>query len=49
VLDRLARFRIEVFEALIPGAVTPEAVRQRDERLRAVARRYGLPVAGIGE
>jgi hypothetical protein len=48
-LDRLARFRIEVFEALIPGAATPEAVRQRDERLRAVARRYGLPVKGIGE
>ncbi|HKA36567.1 MAG TPA: hypothetical protein VKH43_07080 [Thermoanaerobaculia bacterium] len=48
-LDRLARFRIEVFAALIPGAATPEAARQRDERLRAVARRYGLPVSGIGE
>jgi hypothetical protein len=47
-LDRLARFRAEVFEALIPGSVTPEAVRRRDESLRAVARRYGLSAEGIG-
>jgi len=47
-LDRLARFRAEVFEALIPGSATPEAVRRRDESLRAVARRYGLPAEGIG-
>jgi hypothetical protein len=46
-LDRLARFRAEVFEALIPGGATPEAGRRRDERLRAVARRYGLPAEGI--
>jgi hypothetical protein len=48
VLDRLERFRAEVFEALIPGGATAEAARQRDEGLRAVARRYGLPVSGIG-
>jgi len=47
-LDRLARFRAEVFEALIPGSATPEAVRRRDGSLRAVARRYGLPAEGIG-
>ena len=48
-LDRLARFRIEVFGALVPGGSTPEAARDRDERLRAVARRYRLPVSGIGQ
>ena len=48
-LDRLIRFRIEVFEALVPGGATPEAARSRDERLRAVALRYGLPIRGIGE
>ncbi len=47
-LDRLARFRVEIFEALIPGSQTPQVLRLRDERLRAVARRYGLPVEGIG-
>jgi hypothetical protein len=47
-LDRLARFRAEVFEALIPGGATLEAARRRDERLRAVARRYGLSAEDIG-
>ena len=47
-LDRLARFRAEVFGALIPGGATPEASHERDERLRAVARRYGLPAEDIG-
>lgn len=47
-LDRLARFRLEVFEALVPGGQTPSARRERDERLRTVARRYGLPAEGIG-
>lgn len=47
-LDRLARFRLEVFEALVPGGQTLSARRDRDERLRAVARRYGLPAEGIG-
>jgi hypothetical protein len=47
-LDRLARFRLEVFEALIPGGSTPEAAGRRDENLRVLARRYGLPVSGIG-
>ena len=47
-LDRLARFRAEVYGALVPGGATPEARRDRDSRLREVARRYGLPVEGIG-
>lgn len=47
-LDRLARFRAEVFGALIPGGATSESRRQRDERLRAVAQRYGLPAKDIG-
>jgi hypothetical protein len=47
-LDRLARFRAEVYGALVPGGGTPEARRDRDSRLREVARRYGLPVEGIG-
>ncbi len=47
-LDRLQRFRADVLEALAAGGATEEARRQRDERLREVARRYGLPVSGIG-
>lgn len=47
-LDLLSLFRIEVFEALIPGGWNAQARRQRDTRLRAVARRYGLPEEGIG-
>lgn len=47
-LDRLARFRAEVFEALIPGGAAPEAARRRNERLKAVAHRFGLPLSGIG-
>jgi hypothetical protein len=47
-LDRLARFRAEVYGALVPGGATPEARRDRNARLREVARRYGLPVEGIG-
>jgi hypothetical protein len=46
-LDRVARFRLEVFQALIPGGATPAARRERNENLRAVARRYGLLVEGI--
>jgi len=46
-LDRLAKFRAEVFGALIPGGATSESRRQRDQRLRAVARRYGLPAEDI--
>ncbi|MFN2387155.1 MAG: hypothetical protein ABR576_12885 [Thermoanaerobaculia bacterium] len=48
-LDRLSRFRGEVFESLIPGGVSPEARRQRDAGLRELARRYGLSEEGIGE
>ncbi len=47
-LDRLAHFRAEVYGALVPGGATAEARRQRDAQLREVARRYGLPVGGIG-
>lgn len=47
-LDRLARFRVEVFDALVSGGGSIEAKRLRDERLRSVARRYGLPQEGIG-
>jgi hypothetical protein len=48
-LDRLSRFRAEVFETLVPGGVSPDARRQRDADLRELARRYGLPEEGIGE
>lgn len=47
-LDRFARFRAEVYGALVPGGATREARRDRNSRLREVARRYGLPVEGIG-
>ncbi len=47
-LDLLARFRIDVFDALVSGGETPQARRQRDSRLREVAWRYRLPVQGIG-
>lgn len=47
-LDRLARFRAEVFGALVPGGRTAQARRERDALLRAVAVRYGLPAKGIG-
>ena len=48
-LDRLSRFRAEVFEALLSGGVSPEARRQRDTTLRELVRRYGLAAEGIGE
>lgn len=47
-LDLLSRFRIDVFEALIPGGWNAETRRQRDAQLREVAKRYGLPEEGIG-
>lgn len=49
VLDRVEQLRRDVLEALVPGGATLEALRQREERLRGVARRYGLPAEGIGE
>ncbi len=48
-LDRVGQLRRDVLEALIPGGATLQARRQRDDRLRGVARRYGLPAEGIGE
>jgi hypothetical protein len=47
-LDRVTRFRLEVYGALEGGGATPEARRERDTRLREVARRYGLSAGGIG-
>jgi hypothetical protein len=47
-LDRLTRFRAEVFEALIPGGASARARLERNGRAREVARRYGLPAKGIG-
>jgi hypothetical protein len=47
-LDRLARFRTEVYGALVTGGATGEARRERNARLRAVAQRYGIPFRGIG-
>lgn len=48
-LDRVEQFRLEVLEALAPAGTTPEARRQREELLRGVAQRYGLPTTRIGE
>lgn len=48
-LDLVEQFRKEVLEALAPGGTTLEARRKRAEGLRGVARRYGLPTAGMAE
>lgn len=47
-LDRIARFRLDVYDTLIEGGATPEARRDRDARMRELARRYRIPVGGIG-
>lgn len=47
-LDRLARFRVEVYGALVPGAATSGSRRERDALLKAVAERYRIPTRGIG-
>lgn len=47
-LGRVEQLRRDVLEALAPGDATLEARQKRAERLRGVARRYGLPVSGIG-
>ena len=47
-LDRVEQLRQDVLEALAPGDATLEARQKRAERLRGVARRYGLPDSGIG-
>jgi hypothetical protein len=47
-LDRLARFRTEVYGAMVTGGGTVEARRERNARLAAVAQRYGIPFRGIG-
>jgi hypothetical protein len=46
-LDRIARFRAEIFVALVEGGQTEEARRQRHDRVAEVARRYGVPTEGI--
>lgn len=48
-LDRLTRFRIEIYGALISGGETESARRERDARIAAVARRYGLAAGGARE
>lgn len=48
-LDRITRFRTEIFNALVSGSESIEARRLRDTRTREVAARYRLPVEGIGE
>jgi hypothetical protein len=47
-LDRLARFRAEVFDALAPGGHSSDVRQARNDRVRQVARRYRLPEEGIG-
>jgi len=46
-LDRISRFRAELYEALIPGGATAAARRERDTQVRDLARRYGLPVEDL--
>ncbi|HEY6147759.1 MAG TPA: hypothetical protein VIZ69_08665 [Thermoanaerobaculia bacterium] len=46
-LDRISRFRAEVFGALLTGGDTEEARRDRSSRLAEVARRYGIPGGAI--
>jgi hypothetical protein len=47
-LDRVEQLRRDLLEALRPGGTTPDARRRRAEAARDVARRYGLPVSGMG-
>ena len=47
-LDRVTRFRLEVYGALEGGGAKPAARRERDARLREVARRYGISPGRIG-
>lgn len=46
-LDRLARFRAEVFAALVGGGDGLEARQRRATRLAEVARRWGIPAEEI--
>ena len=48
-LELVEQFRRDVLEALAPGGTTLEARRKRAEGLRGVARRYGLPTAGMAD
>ena len=48
-LDRVEQLRRDLLEALRHGGTSVDARRQRAEAVRDVARRYGLPVSGIGE
>jgi hypothetical protein len=47
-LDRLSRFRLDVFAALADGGESLEGRRQRAERLQRVARAWGIPAEEIG-
>ena len=46
-LDRLSRFRAEVFDAMLAGGETEAARQERSARLTEVARRYGIPASSI--
>ena len=46
-LERISRFRAEVFGALLTGGDTETARRERSARLSEVARRYGIPAGSI--
>ena len=48
VLDRLTRFRAEVFEALVGTGQTLADRQDRARRLAEVARRWGIPAEEIG-
>jgi hypothetical protein len=47
-LERLARFRLELYDALVPAGESPDARRAREDGVRRVAVRYRIPVGGIG-
>ena len=46
-LERISRFRAEVFGALLTGGDTEAARRERSARLSEVAHRYGIPSDSI--
>jgi hypothetical protein len=47
-LDLVARLRRDLFSALVSRPETPPGRRDRDSRVRELARRWGLPAEGIG-
>jgi hypothetical protein len=47
-LDRIAQLRRELFGALVPSPQSLEGRRDRELRLRELARRWGFPAEGMG-